>query len=30
MDPGSLISVLKSLAQLCHGVGIDPQTGALM
>lgn len=30
MDPGSLIFVLKSLAQLCHGVGIDPQTGALM
>ena len=30
MDPGSLISVLKCLAQLCHGVGIDPQTGALM
>ena len=30
MDPGSLIAVLKSLAQLCHGVGIDPQTGALM
>jgi hypothetical protein len=30
MDPGSLITVLKCLAQLCHGVGIDPQTGALM
>lgn len=30
MDPGSLIAVLKSLAQLCHGVSIDPQTGALM
>ena len=30
MDPGSLIAVLKCLAQLCHGVGIDPQTGALM
>lgn len=30
MDPGSLIAVLKCLAQLCHGVGIDPLTGALM
>jgi len=30
MDPGSLITVLKCLAQLCRGVGIDPQTGALM
>jgi hypothetical protein len=30
MDPGSLITVLKCLAQLCHGVGIDPQTGDLM
>ncbi|NLF73453.1 MAG: hypothetical protein GX575_30825 [Candidatus Anammoximicrobium sp.] len=30
MDPGSLIAVLKCLAQLCRGVGIDPQTGALM
>ena len=30
IDPGSLITVLKCLAQLCHGVGVDPQTGALM
>lgn len=30
MDPGSLIAVLKSLAQLCHGVSVDPLTGALM
>jgi hypothetical protein len=30
IDPGSLISMLKCLAQLCHGVGVDPQTGALL
>lgn len=30
LDPGSLISLLKCLAQVCHGVGVDPQTGALL
>lgn len=30
IDPGSLISLLKCLAQVCHGVGVDPQTGALL
>jgi ribonuclease HI len=30
MDPGSLISMLKCLAQLCHGVGVDSITGALL
>lgn len=30
LDPGSLIIVLRRLARLCHGVGIDPQSGSLM
>lgn len=30
IDPGSLISMLKCLAQLCNGVGVDPQSGALL
>ena len=30
LDPGSLIIVLKKLARLCHGIGIDPQSGTLM
>ncbi|MEZ6113734.1 MAG: hypothetical protein R3C99_22385 [Pirellulaceae bacterium] len=30
MDPGALLGVLERLAQLCGGVGIDPQSGALM
>ena len=30
LDPGSLIIVLKRLAKLCHGVGVDPQSGTLM
>jgi hypothetical protein len=30
LDPGALLIVLESLAKLCHGVGIDPQSGAVM
>ncbi len=30
LDPGSLIIVLRRLAKLCHGVGVDPQSGTLM
>lgn len=30
LDPGSLIIVLKRLTKLCHGIGIDPQSGTLM
>ena len=30
LDPGSLIIVLRKLAKLCHGVGVDPQSGMLM
>ena len=30
LDPGSLIIVLKRMAKLCHGVGVDPQSGTLM
>ena len=30
LDPGSLIIVLKRLTKLCHGIGIDPQSGMLM
>jgi hypothetical protein len=30
LDPGSLIIVLKRLGKLCHGVGVDPQSGSLM
>lgn len=30
MDPGSLISLLKSLAHLCRGVGVDSTSGALL
>jgi hypothetical protein len=30
LDPGSLIIVLKRLARLCHGIGVDPQSGTLM
>lgn len=30
LDPGSLLIVLDQLAQLCKGIGVDPQSGALM
>ncbi len=30
MDPGSLLAVLERLAQLCDGVGVDPQAGSLL
>jgi hypothetical protein len=30
LDPGALLIVLERLAKLCHGVGIDPQSGAVM
>lgn len=30
LDPGSLIIVLKRLARLSHGIGVDPQSGTLM
>ena len=30
LDPGSLLIVLDHLAQHCKGIGVDPQSGALM
>jgi hypothetical protein len=30
LDPGALLIVLERLTKLCHGVGIDPQSGSLM
>lgn len=30
LDPGTLLVVLQRLAQLCHGVGIDPQSGTIV
>jgi len=29
LDPGTLLIVMEKLIQLCHGVGIDPQSGDL-
>ena len=30
LDPGALLIVLQCLAELCHGVGMDPQAGTFM
>ena len=30
LDPGALLIVLEQLAKLCNGVGVDPQSGAIM
>ena len=30
LDPGALLIVLEQLASLCHGVGVDPQSGSIM
>ena len=30
LDPGSLLIVLEKLAELCHGVPVDPQTGSVV
>ena len=30
LDPGGLLIVLERLIKLCHGVGIDPQSGSFM
>ncbi|MCA9178384.1 MAG: hypothetical protein KDB14_28180 [Planctomycetales bacterium] len=30
LDPGSLLLVLKQLAELCDGVGVDPQSGTIL
>lgn len=30
LDPGSLLIVLEQLAELCHGIAIDPQTGSVV
>jgi hypothetical protein len=30
LDPGSLLLVMGKLSKLCHGVSIDPQSGALL
>jgi hypothetical protein len=30
MDPGSLLVVLEKIAQLCDGIVVDPQAGALL
>lgn len=30
LDPGAILSVLSSLASLCHGVAYDPQSGTFV
>lgn len=30
LDPGGLLLVLEKLAELCHGIGYDPQSQSLM
>lgn len=30
LDPGALLLVIEQLAELCRGVGIDPQSGEFM
>ena len=30
LDPGSLLLVLESLAQICRGTGVDPQSGTIL
>ncbi|MCE9528586.1 MAG: hypothetical protein K8R36_21285 [Planctomycetales bacterium] len=30
LDPATLLLVLARLARLCHGVGVDPQAGAVL
>jgi hypothetical protein len=30
LDPGGLLIVMQCLTRLCHGVGIDPQSGSLL
>ena len=30
LDPGALLIVLQHIAKLCHGVGVDPQSGTLV
>jgi hypothetical protein len=30
LDPGTLLLVLSRLAQLCHGLSLDPQSGELL
>jgi hypothetical protein len=30
LDPGSLLLVMGKLAKLCHGVSVDPQSGAIL
>ena len=30
LDPGSLLIVLEKLAELCHGVPVDPQSGSVV
>lgn len=30
LDPATLLLVLSRLAKLCHGVGVDPQAGAVV
>lgn len=30
LDPGALLIVLERLTKICQGVGVDPQSGALM
>ena len=29
LDPSALLIVMEALVELTHGVGIDPQSGAL-
>ena len=30
LDPGSLLIVLEQLSELCNGIPVDPQTGAVL
>ena len=30
LDPAALLIVIERLSKLCHGIGVDPQSGSLM
>jgi hypothetical protein len=30
LDPAALLIVIERLSRLCHGIGVDPQTGSFM
>jgi hypothetical protein len=30
MDPGAVLAVMQKLAQMCHGIAVDPQANAII